>query len=677
MRLSLCVIAKNEEENLPRLLSSVRGVVDEIVLVDTGSTDRTVEVGREFGARVFSFPWTGDFSEARNFSLDQATGDWILFLDADEELVEGEGERLRKLLEEGVADAYSLVIVNFVGEREGIDAVLHSSVRVFRNRPEYRFRGRIHEQIVLSIQEHGGRIEFTDIKINHYGYLSGLVRGKKKISRNLALLERAVRESPRDPFNRYNLGVEYLRQRDFAAALREFQAAFRYLPSLAVSYASVLVRNIVLCLVALGCYDEALKVLADAKEAYPDYTDLLYCEGCVYLNQGDLERARASFEECLARGESASHHITQRGVGSYLAWCSLGQLEEQKGNFEVAKSAYARALECHPKFYPALARLTSLLLRSTSPEEALRELLSHLNLEDEEACLIAAHIFASQGHHEQALELLDEALRRHPSSSRLCFARGGMLLQLRRYAEAAEALSAVSPSSQVYPLALLNRVLALTLGGDLAGASQALETLPEEHALARRLYRAWLDRLAGEESLPALLPGEEEEAKETLLELLGRLLALEAFDEFERALPLFFFLPEPPRRLELGKLYFRHGFAELAAEEIIAAVRGGARDAEGFAILGKVAAEKGFHEEAVVFYRQALEEGKGDFSWYTALIKELTFLGRYAEAAEVVKEGLKVFPQNELLQSLLPLLQKMGTSAEVKGSARGEGRSLN
>ncbi|WP_165847645.1 TPR domain-containing glycosyltransferase [Ammonifex thiophilus] len=669
--LSLCVIAKDEEEDLPRLLSSVRGVVDEIILVDTGSTDRTVEIARGFGAKVCFFPWTGDFSEARNFSLDQATGDWIIFLDADEELAEGEGEKLRQILNAGTADAYSVIVVNFVGEREGVDAVLNPSVRIFRNRPEYRFRGSIHEQIGPVIQEHGGKIEYTNIKINHYGYLSNSVRGKRKVARNLALLEKAVRENPEDSFNRFNLGVEYLRRRDFLKALREFQTAFKYLPDLAVSHASILVRNIALCLEVLGRYEEALKVLADAKEVYPDYTDLWFLEGCVHLDRGDLARARASFKECLARGESAVHFITQRGVGSYLAWHLLGQVEEREGNRDQAISAYRRAWSCQRKFYPALDRLVRLTL-TRGPGEASRTLLNEVDPKDEEACLVVARALADADCHVEAVEFLKGALAHNPSSSRLALAMAWALLRLKRYTEAAEVLSGFQ-----HPEVRLRRSFILALQGKVREARKLIESLPESYALCCRIYSSFIACLAGKAEAPLPLPDEEEEVLRTVLELLSTLLELEAFDEFEKTLPLLDFLPEPRRRMELGKLLYRHGFAELAAEEIIAAVQGGARDAEGFVVLGKVAADKGFHEEAVVFYQQALEGGKGDFSWYTALIKELTFLGRYEEAAEVAREGLKAFPRNELLQSLLSLLQKMESFAEVKEGARGEDRRLS
>ena len=148
MTLSLCMIVKDEEAMIGRCLASVREAVDEIVVVDTGSGDRTVEIAEEHGARVLHHAWTGDFSAARNVSFDAATSDWILYLDADELLVDGDAEALRALTGQTWREAFFLVETNHTGELESGTATTHDALRVFRNRPGYRFSGRIHEQII-------------------------------------------------------------------------------------------------------------------------------------------------------------------------------------------------------------------------------------------------------------------------------------------------------------------------------------------------------------------------------------------------------------------------------------------------------------------------------------------------------------------------------------------------
>ncbi|MCL4423913.1 MAG: glycosyltransferase [Firmicutes bacterium] len=330
--LSLCMIVKDEEENLPRCLASVQGVVDEIIVVDTGSSDRTVEIARSYGARVFYHPWSGNFSEARNVSLEKARGRWILFLDADEELVKEDGPKLRALLEGTDKDGFLLRETNYIGEKAGLEAVLHPAFRLFRNHPKHRFRGAVHEQILSAVQEKGGQVGSAPIRLNHYGYLSQPTIDKNKIQRNLEIILRTVEKNPKDSFMRFNLGVEYMRLSDWERALENFKASFMSLRGLDVGYASVLVRNIVLCLHQLRRHEEALQVIDEADPAYPDFTDLEYLRGLILFDMGRYSEAVAAFRRCLEKGESAETHISQQGVGSFKAGYSLGLAYQQLGD---------------------------------------------------------------------------------------------------------------------------------------------------------------------------------------------------------------------------------------------------------------------------------------------------------------------------------------------------------
>src|SRR6185503_940117 len=147
-RLSVCIIAKNEQAFLGQCLASIKPVADEIIVVDTGSVDNTAAIAREHGAQVHSFAWTDDFSAARNFSLQHATGDWLLILDADEELPPVSHEALRHQLNAVDVMAYRLPIIDHGKEDEGCSYV----PRLFRNAPGLFFVGRIHEQVFTSIE---------------------------------------------------------------------------------------------------------------------------------------------------------------------------------------------------------------------------------------------------------------------------------------------------------------------------------------------------------------------------------------------------------------------------------------------------------------------------------------------------------------------------------------------
>lgn len=178
--LSLCMIVKNEESVLPRCLKSVRSLVWEVIVVDTGSTDATQEVASEFGAKTFDFQWKDSFAEARNFSLDRASGEWILILDADEVLVYDSEKDFGRLLRDPEVEGYFARIVNLLGKSPEFETSEDLIVRLFRNKPEYRFEGSIHEQVRPAITRISGEksLKRAPLTIYHDGYLSEVKKRK-------------------------------------------------------------------------------------------------------------------------------------------------------------------------------------------------------------------------------------------------------------------------------------------------------------------------------------------------------------------------------------------------------------------------------------------------------------------------------------------------------------------
>jgi tetratricopeptide (TPR) repeat protein len=188
MRLSICMIVRNESANLAACLASAAGLSDETIIVDTGSTDDTRAIALRHGARLHRFDWRDDFAAARNEALLHATGDWILSLDADDRIVPISHMRLKALLATLSDDnvGYMMPIVSPAADGGPLGEVLH--VRLFRRRAGIRWRYRVHEQIGSSILESGGRLCVTDIGIVHVGYLDG-ANLESKLRRNLRLLD--------------------------------------------------------------------------------------------------------------------------------------------------------------------------------------------------------------------------------------------------------------------------------------------------------------------------------------------------------------------------------------------------------------------------------------------------------------------------------------------------------
>ena len=225
-RLSVCLIVRNEESFIGRCLASVRNLASHIVMVDTGSSDRTVAIAKEHGAEVHSFAWNDNFSDARNVALARATGDWILMLDADEELPESEHDKLRAEMQDPGVLGYRLPIVNHGMEAEGIAYV----PRLFRNAPGLFYVGRVHEQVFPSVVvrcgEWGLQTKLGTATILHYGYDAAVVRNRQKISRNLNLLLQAVKELPDEPNLEMNLGLELIRSGKLDEGVKHYLVAF-------------------------------------------------------------------------------------------------------------------------------------------------------------------------------------------------------------------------------------------------------------------------------------------------------------------------------------------------------------------------------------------------------------------------------------------------------------------
>ncbi len=207
-RLSVCMIVRNEEAVLSDCLGSVTEVADQLVVVDTGSTDDTITIASSYGAEIYHFQWINDFAAARNESIKYATGDWILWLDADERLLESSIEPLKRLLAPFKCPViYQVHIRNL--QRDGQSYTVSMSHRLFSRHPRLRFSGRIHEQVHPSLKTAGGIEKPSEIMLEHKGYALEEDQMRAKFHRNMVLLEAMVEEQPDSAYAHYTLGQNH------------------------------------------------------------------------------------------------------------------------------------------------------------------------------------------------------------------------------------------------------------------------------------------------------------------------------------------------------------------------------------------------------------------------------------------------------------------------------------
>jgi len=213
--ISCCMIVKNEEAFLEQCLNSVKDVVDEIIIVDTGSTDKTVDIARKFTGKIYFHPWEGSFSKARNQAIKYATGDWIFTIDADEELLESSRPEIRQAIREaGLSDAiYANVISVYSGGRK---TARHNSERFFRNNSIIHYEGTVHNRVIgHTFTKHSA------IELMHYGYNLEEKKANEKFLRTTELLKKQICEAPDDPMPHHYLGTSYLTRRMYKQCVEE------------------------------------------------------------------------------------------------------------------------------------------------------------------------------------------------------------------------------------------------------------------------------------------------------------------------------------------------------------------------------------------------------------------------------------------------------------------------
>ena len=308
--LSVSMIVKNEEQHIAKCLMSVRPIADEMIVVDTGSTDRTGDIARALGAKVFEFPWTGDFSEARNYSLTKSSGNWILSLDADEIISPRDYSALRALVEKSKPAAYKIVTRNYsnevgaqgftsnVGdyavEEAGLGWFPSAKARLFPNDQRIRFENPVHEFVEGSVSRAGLPLKECGIPVHHYGRLNvEKLRAKGEAYYQLGKKKLAEKGSL-DPKALFELGVQAgeLKKYDEAAELFEKLVAIAPQYPLAIFNQGLAYMELLRYPEALICSKKACEMDPGRKECALNYA---HCE----LIVGDIGHAMQLLHEIL------------------------------------------------------------------------------------------------------------------------------------------------------------------------------------------------------------------------------------------------------------------------------------------------------------------------------------------------------------------------------------------
>lgn len=346
VQLAAALIVRDEAEHLRRCLTSVAGVVDEIVVVDTGSRDASVDVARSFGARVLHRTWDGDFSAARNVGLAAVTADWVLYIDADEMLRPTTKAAIRERLSEPNHVAFRLML------RSRTDFTPYREYRIWRNRPDIRFAGVIHESIrpvVCGIAERESlAIGTIDLFLDHFGYEGDPA---PKHRRNLPLLRQQVEADPDRMYLWAELGRTYagLGDRDAAlAAWREGATRLRRLP-VRRPIDSLLMADLIGAGAASGHPDAALVAEADAM--FPGNLIIQWAGALDAIARGDHAEVVRRFETVFAGDldELADQALAfDHRIAGHWGHHARGMAHFHLGDFAAAARDFASAERLAP-----------------------------------------------------------------------------------------------------------------------------------------------------------------------------------------------------------------------------------------------------------------------------------------------------------------------------------------
>lgn len=384
VRISQCMIVKNEEKNIQKALSWGKDVVYEQVVVDTGSTDRTVEMAEQMGAKIYYYEWHDDFAAAKNYALNQASGDWIAFLDADEYFTQEDARQLKKFLEDLIPQKRNPDLLTCPWLQLNDEGKVFSTAaqqRIFRNVPWIRYKNRIHE---ILIRKDGKPLSAVNVgnhfPIYHTGYAQSAYEETKKTTRNKEILLKILEENPEDYDNLSYLGDVYFADGEKEKAKEVYQKVIAHPKQVYLESR----RNMAFCtLMRMAAQENAPDAEAGMRELYASFEetgaqcpDMEFWMGMCLMN-------KLKFQD-----------------GVYWLELALQKLEKYRGDDVLfmtgeLERVYVMLAQAHKELgnLSEVVRYCTIVLGANKKQEKLLILLLQLLEADEGTTVAAAYQF--------------------------------------------------------------------------------------------------------------------------------------------------------------------------------------------------------------------------------------------------------------------------------------------
>ncbi len=499
--LSLCMIVKNEEKFLPTCLESVKDHVDEIIIVDTGSTDRTVEIARRYGAKVYHHAWENSFSKARNYSLKYATCDWIMWLDADEEVDKEDAHKLREVIKDNDVNVICLPLFSRFNNDKNL-AVANSG-KIFRNNLGFHFEGIVHNALKFS-----GLTKNANIKAYHHGYNQDEEQMERKFIRTSTLLKEQIKNDPEDPKPHHYLATAYLERKKYdesiKAALRAIELYERHDKTsqlLLFTY-----YNASTAYHFKNDLKNAEKYSIKAIELYPEYLDPYDILSIIYFLRKDNNKfthyTQRFLELLKAIEEDPSIALTIPYNTLNNAWLAHSRIainHYEQGNEKEGLQSLKNAINCADGAWKPYLAIGKHFMEHNNLNMAERFLMDGLknDSKNKEIQYYLADAYEKSGASDKAIVLFRKILEDYADEILAQYRLGLLLVKHNEFDEAISSFKSVINKDSRHIGALFNLAMAYEKTGDIAQAkdtyNKILKIKPEHPEVLVRLGTLYLN----------------------------------------------------------------------------------------------------------------------------------------------------------------------------------------
>jgi Glycosyltransferases involved in cell wall biogenesis len=653
--ISVCLIIKNEEKNLRRCLSSIKDIASQIVVVDTGSTDNSISVANDFSDQVYSYKWQDDFSLARNFCLDKATGDWILIVDGDEALDIRCQDIFLERIQVSDAEAYLLYIKDYSSKAQGLLDISEYQVRLFKNNKNYRYNGIISETISDSIFNinPSARIELArEISITHYGFNEADSENRFRLKRNEELINKRFFSEEEEATKNYYLGKENLKHNKLPKALEHFMFVYQNSERFTGNMGD-LIRYMAIDLFLQNRVSEALDLMEHALVQLPDKGDLQYLKAALLKNNAQYALAYEAYKNCLqfSIDQFPYNSICRQNIPKVF-YC-LGSLSEYFMDKENALFFFLESIKYDPYMTDSLRRIILILDPRNNPEYTLDSLNLVFDLNDKSLQADLARMFYQCSAYQPALDIIRQLESYGTVSEKIRLIKGYSLLRSKQYSYAIEELKMITGDIDLYIKAQLGLMLYYWISRDYQMASACLKRIETAGADKNELQVLSL-LFRGNGNKNVKVPGQSQ-AYLLVYEILDLLVELgeacqidEAFQELSPITGI------RPSRL-LAELFFKYEKYDLAEEEFRFLIEMKNPDALVFYYLGKICWVKGYLSDAATFFNQTVANGleTPKIRWEAARLHQELALANLSAGRDLCPENADADMMLEKMRSSL------------------------